>query len=93
MYLSILAWVATFTVIVAFVASLGFGPVGITAGSAAAVFQAFAYGAFTPAGGIFATLTCLGMTGMLIPLTAAVASVLATIVATFTWFMVPRKQE
>lgn len=33
------------------------------AGSAAAAFQFFAYGAFTPAGGIFPGLTSIVMTG------------------------------
>ncbi|KAM0721325.1 hypothetical protein Q7P37_003029 [Cladosporium fusiforme] len=55
---------------------LGFGPSGIAAGSLAAAYQAWAYGAFTPAGGIFATLTSLGMIGVLAPAVAAPTSVI-----------------
>lgn len=35
----------------------------MTAGSAAAAIQGAVYGAAVPAGGVFATLTSLGMTG------------------------------
>ncbi|MBW0530549.1 hypothetical protein O181_070264 [Austropuccinia psidii MF-1] len=44
---------------------LGFGAAGIVAGSLAAAFQSAMYGAFTPAAGVFAVLTSLGMTGTL----------------------------
>ncbi|KAJ6147428.1 hypothetical protein N7497_009410, partial [Penicillium chrysogenum] len=60
---------------------LGFGPAGIVAGSLAAAFQSFMYGAFTPAGGIFATLTSMAMLGTLMPLEVLVASALAVGVA------------
>ena len=46
-------------------------------GSLAAAIQAWAYGAFTPAGGIFATLTSLGMVGILAPAVAAVGAAVA----------------
>jgi hypothetical protein len=39
------------------------------------------YGAFTPAGGIFATLTYAGMTGVLMPAVAIFAAIVATMVA------------
>lgn len=39
------------------------------------------YGAFTPAGGIFATLTSMAMLGALMPLEVLVASALAVGVA------------
>lgn len=39
------------------------------------------YGGFTPAGGLFATLTSLGMLGWLTPLVTAVAALLALIPA------------
>jgi hypothetical protein len=39
------------------------------------------YGAFTPAGGIFATLTSMAMLGTLMPLEVLVASALAVGVA------------
>lgn len=47
-------------------------------GSLAAAFQAWAYGAFTPAGGIFATLTSLGMLGFLAPPVALFGAGVAT---------------
>jgi hypothetical protein len=54
-------------------------------GSLAAAIQAWAYGAFTPAGGIFATLTSLGMVGMLAPAVAAVGASVATVIVFFVW--------
>jgi len=57
---------------------LGFGPIGVIGGmllfprifglltllgSLAAGFQSYMYGDFTPAGGIFATLTSMAMLG------------------------------
>ncbi|CAE7196182.1 unnamed protein product [Rhizoctonia solani] len=44
------------------VATLGFGPAGIAAGSAAAAWQSAAYGGAVAAGSTFATLQSLGMT-------------------------------
>ncbi|KAM3413574.1 hypothetical protein BST61_g11444 [Cercospora zeina] len=67
-------WAITFTAVTFLLLSLGFGPVGVAAGSVAAAFQGCAYGAFTPAGGIFATLTSFAMLGLLMP--ADVSSVL-----------------
>ncbi|KAF7198387.1 hypothetical protein HII31_00126 [Pseudocercospora fuligena] len=84
-YSVIIAWAITFTVVAFLLLSLGFGPGGIIAGSAAAAFQSWAYGGFTPAGGIFATLTSLAMLGYLVPPVALCASVLATIVAVTVW--------
>ena len=55
----------------------------LSTGSAAAAYQAFAYGAFTPAGGIFAGLTSMAMTG-LYPLFALVLSV-AFVSKDFGW--------
>lgn len=49
-------------------------------GTLAAAFQSWAYGGFTPAGGIFATLTSLGMLGWLAPLQTALAMGIATAV-------------
>ena len=45
------------------------------------------YGAFTPAGGIFATLTSVGMLGIAMPPFAALAVVIATLVATASIFI------
>lgn len=56
-----------------------------SSGSLAAAFQAWAYGAFTPAGGVFATLTMLGMLGLLVPAVAIVAGFLASLVTLIVW--------
>jgi len=48
-------------------------------GSAAAAYQAFAFGAYTPAGGHFARLTSMAMTN-LYPLFAVVLSVVVAVV-------------
>ena len=50
-----------------------------------AAFQSFMYGGFTPAGGIFATLTSMAMLGTFMPLVVAVAAVFATVVAYIVW--------
>ncbi|GAB7364013.1 hypothetical protein MBLNU230_g4571t1 [Neophaeotheca triangularis] len=83
--LLITVWWITFTVVVALVLCLGFGPSGVAAGSLAAAFQAWAYGAFTPAGGIFATLTSLGMVGALAPAVAALGVLVATTTVFVVW--------
>ena len=54
-------------------------------GSLAAGFQAYMYGGFTPAGGIFATLTSMAMLGLLMPAVLVLARVLATGVAIIVW--------
>ena len=43
------------------------------------------YGGFTPAGGIFATLTSVGMLGLAIPVYTAASSLIATFVAALVW--------
>lgn len=54
-------------------------------GSLAAAFQSFVYGGFTPAGGIFATLTSMAMLGTRMPLGVLVVSVFAMGVAVVVW--------
>jgi len=54
-------------------------------GSLAAAFQSWAYGAFTPAGGIFATLTSLGMVGFLAPAVALSGAGVATATTLLAW--------
>jgi hypothetical protein len=49
-------------------------------GSLAAGFQSWMYGAFTPAGGVFAVLTSIGMMGFFAPPLVAVAVVVASVV-------------
>ena len=48
-------------------------------------FQSFFYGAFTPAAGIFATLTSVAMLGWANSLFTGIAVLLATIVAVVVW--------
>jgi hypothetical protein len=57
----------------------------VSIGSLAAAFQAFMYGGFTPAGGIFATLTSMAMLGTLARPVATVAISIATLVAGTVW--------
>jgi hypothetical protein len=54
-------------------------------GSLAAAFQGLVYGAFTPAGGICATLTGLGMVGFLAPAVALFGAGVATFTTFFAW--------
>lgn len=54
-------------------------------GTIAAAFQSYMYGAFTPAGGIFATLTSMAMLGKMMPQAAILAVVIATCVAILVW--------
>ncbi|KAL5091328.1 hypothetical protein H0G86_009154 [Trichoderma simmonsii] len=83
----IMAWAITFTAICTLILCLGFGPVGIGAGTLAAAFQSYMYGAFTPAGGIFATLTSMAMLGSLMPAAAILAAVIATGAAILVWVL------
>ena len=43
-------------------------------------FQSWMYGGFTPAGGVFAVLTSIGMIGVFQPAPVASASVIASLV-------------
>ncbi|KAL8995092.1 MAG: hypothetical protein Q9188_006894 [Gyalolechia gomerana] len=81
-----MAWWITFVVVLV-VCSLfwGFNAKGIGGGTLAAAFQSCMYGGFTPAGGVFATLTSLGMLGWMVPVEAGVSAVVATVVATVVW--------
>ncbi|PKX89357.1 uncharacterized protein P174DRAFT_445899 [Aspergillus novofumigatus IBT 16806] len=82
---AITAWWITFTIVITIIMSLGFGPAGVVAGSLAAGFQSFMYSGFTPAGGIFATLTSMAMLGTLMFPAALVAFILATGVSALVW--------
>lgn len=81
----IFAWWITFTIVCTIIMSLGFGPIGIIPGTAAAAFQAFMYGGFTPAGGLFATLTSMAMVGTLMPAVLLISSFVASLVAAMVW--------
>ncbi|EYE93988.1 uncharacterized protein EURHEDRAFT_103697 [Aspergillus ruber CBS 135680] len=73
--------VITFAVALGILFGLGFGVSGIAAGSAAAAFQSVAFGAFTPAGGIFAGLTSMAMTGLYPVFAFVLAGVIAMVMA------------
>ncbi|KAJ6034992.1 hypothetical protein N7499_002210 [Penicillium canescens] len=81
----ITAWWITFSIVITIILCLGFGPGGIVTGSLAAAFQSFMYGGFTPASGIFATLTSMAMIGTLMPSAVIFACTLATAVAVIVW--------
>lgn len=81
----ILAYIASFSVVFVFLMLLGFGPLGVGAGSLAAAFQSVVYGGFVPAGGLFASLTSMGMLGTLAPLFLGVAALVATAVTVMVW--------
>ncbi|KAI4089545.1 MAG: hypothetical protein LQ339_008538 [Xanthoria mediterranea] len=82
----VMAWWITFIVVLLLLSIfLGFNPVGIGGGTFAAAFQSCMYGGFTPAGGVFATLTSLGMLGWMIPVHTGVSAVFATAVALVVW--------
>ncbi|KAL4902594.1 hypothetical protein BDW74DRAFT_158083 [Aspergillus multicolor] len=80
-------WWTTFGGTLYGILSLGFGSLGVTAGSFAAMFQSFMYGGLTPAGGVFAMLTRMGMLGTLVQNAALWAGGVATAFTGFaTWF-------
>ncbi|OTA02512.1 hypothetical protein A9Z42_0029110 [Trichoderma parareesei] len=83
----IITWAITFTFVCTLILCLGFGPIGIGAGTLAAAFQSWMYGAFTPAGGIFATLTSMAMLGTLMPAASLLAAVVATGAAIVVWVL------
>jgi len=84
----LMAWWITFTLMITILMTMGFGPGGILSGSLAAAFQSWMYGGFTPAAGIFATLTSVGMLGFATPIFTGVAALTATLVAFLTWLFV-----
>lgn len=54
-------------------------------GTLAAAFQSSMYGALTPPGGIFATLTSMAMLGTFMPMVVLIAALIATAVAAIVW--------
>ncbi|KAH7133982.1 hypothetical protein EDB81DRAFT_886792 [Dactylonectria macrodidyma] len=84
-YAIIIVWAITFTVVCTAILFLGFGSAGVGAGTVAAAFQSWAYGGFTPAAGIFATLTSMAMLGTLEPAAAIFSAFIATAVAVVAW--------
>ncbi|KAI2778276.1 hypothetical protein F4815DRAFT_447420 [Daldinia loculata] len=88
-YWATITWAVVFTAVVTLGLCLGFGPAGVIPGSIAAAFQSAMYGGFTPAGGIFASLTSLAMLGLLAPAVTAVAAITALIPAVIVFNLVP----
>ncbi|KAI0182642.1 hypothetical protein EV127DRAFT_449065 [Xylaria flabelliformis] len=81
----IVAWTVTFSLVCTLILGLGFGPGGVGFATLAATYQSVVYGGFTPAGGIFATLTSMAMLGTLAPTAALVAALVATMVSFIVW--------
>jgi len=81
----LIVWFVVFWIALFIPLLLGFGPAGVLAGSAAAWFQSAIYGAFTPAGGLFAVLTSVGMMGIACPPAILLAVVIASAVAGIVW--------
>ncbi|KAH9428221.1 hypothetical protein MCOR02_011708 [Pyricularia oryzae] len=81
----ILTCIITFTVIMLVFSVVGFGPRGVIAGTLAAAFQSWMYGGFTPAGGLFAVFTSMGMLGILMPAAALLAALVACGLAAVVW--------
>ncbi|CCO30172.1 hypothetical protein BN14_04196 [Rhizoctonia solani AG-1 IB] len=52
---ALVVWFVVFWICMLIPLAFGFGPAGVIGGSLAAWFQSVVYGAFTPAGGLFAT--------------------------------------
>jgi len=81
----VVVWFIVFWLVMFTLLAIGFGSSGIIAGSLAAGFQSWMYGAFTPAGGVFAVLTSIGMMGFFatpqVVGAVVVASVVTAIVA------------
>ncbi|KAI1653295.1 hypothetical protein F4813DRAFT_375342 [Daldinia decipiens] len=88
-YWAIIVWALVFTIVVTFGLCLGFGPAGVITGTIAAGFQSAMYGGFTPAGGIFASLTSLAMLHLLAPSLIAAAAIIAMILAVIIFNLVP----
>ncbi|KAI2618553.1 hypothetical protein GGS26DRAFT_574387 [Hypomontagnella submonticulosa] len=87
-YWAIAVFAIVFTTITTLGMCMGFGPAGVLPGSLAAAFQSFAYGGFTPASGIFATLTSLAMLGLLNPAITTISALIALIPALFIFYTV-----
>ncbi|KAF8602221.1 hypothetical protein BDV93DRAFT_218155 [Ceratobasidium sp. AG-I] len=81
----LIVWFIVFWIALFIPLTLGFGPKGVLAGSGAAWFQSAIYGAFTPAGGVFAVLTSIGMMGIAYPPAVILAVVLASGAAAIAW--------
>ncbi|KAI8964520.1 hypothetical protein F5Y11DRAFT_345455 [Daldinia sp. FL1419] len=85
---ALIVWAVVFTFVTILGLRFGFGRAGVAAGSMAAAIQSAKYGAFTPASGIFATLTSLAMLGIFQPLVTLTAAIIASIPAAITFVLV-----
>ncbi|KAH7333647.1 hypothetical protein B0J17DRAFT_676280 [Rhizoctonia solani] len=81
----LIVWFVVFWICLVVPLALGFGPVGVIGGSLAAWFQSAVYGAFTPAGGLFAVMTSVGMLGIACPPVVIPSAIIATLVVLAAW--------
>ncbi|CAE7233701.1 unnamed protein product [Rhizoctonia solani] len=82
---ALIVWFVVFWICLLIPLALGFGPRGVVAGSLAAWFQSVVYGAFTPAGGVFAVLTSVGMMGVAYPPAVVPSVIIASLAAWIAW--------
>ncbi|CEL59161.1 hypothetical protein RSOLAG1IB_09138 [Rhizoctonia solani AG-1 IB] len=84
---ALIVWFVVFWICILVPLAFGFGPAGVIGGSLAAWFQSVVYGAFTPAGGLFAVMTSVGMMGIACPLVAIPSAIIASLAAWIVWSM------
>ncbi|KAJ1300661.1 hypothetical protein OPQ81_002309 [Rhizoctonia solani] len=84
---ALIVWFVVFWICVLIPLTLGFGPAGVIGGSLAAWFQSVVYGAFTPAGGLFAVMTSVGMMGVACPPVVIPSAIIASLAAWIAWSM------
>ncbi|CAE6509428.1 unnamed protein product [Rhizoctonia solani] len=82
---ALIVWFIVFWICLFIPLVLGFGPVGVIGGSLAAWFQSAVYGAFTPAGGLFAVMTSVGMLGVACPPVVIPSAIIASLAAWIAW--------
>ncbi|CAE6513488.1 unnamed protein product [Rhizoctonia solani] len=84
---ALVVWFVVFWICIFIPLIFGFGPAGIIGGSLAAWFQSAIYGAFTPAGGVFAVMTSIGMMGVACPPVVIPSVIIASLAAWIAWSM------
>ncbi|KAL5637547.1 hypothetical protein ACGC1H_004088 [Rhizoctonia solani] len=82
---ALIVWFIVFWICLLIPLAAGFGPAGVIGGSLAAWFQSVVYGAFTPAGGVFAVMTSVGMLGVACPPVVIPAVIIASLAAWIAW--------
>ncbi|CAE6477640.1 unnamed protein product [Rhizoctonia solani] len=81
----LIVWFVVFWICLVIPLALGFGPAGVIGGSLAAWFRSTMYGAFTPAGGLFAVMTSVGMLGIACPPIVIPSVIVATLATLAAW--------